>query len=638
MMISKRLHKKLARKARRKELKRAHQARLDEITLHYAKQIRAQLQVTTSAVPDNALYRNLTRMSEIELFGNIANADLLESSVLFDRGGPGNSWTTTDNETTTDINTDDYNDSPQSRCCRIIDRFVHRPHQYNIKYACQELSLIYQLYRLAYNPSHDVDLLDDDDNNNNNHSNSYYCCDAVIDIGGGNANLSCLISLILNVPVICVDYDPRHESLMAEQRIPQAINNTAKGRSNIGVTRVECMIQNYTLPSTYRHVLVLGKHCCGTGTDAGIEFVNTYSSQIRGVVFATCCCCKIAHGLGVRSIENVIPTKKDNNSNSDRACDNHNDDDNDDDDDDDIHEKEEEEEELNGVPVEAGLGNSSIQYFDSLYFSSTTTTLMCQPTGMEDTTIDNKMDCSVATTSMTAISTATNTGVHENERLLPPPQEHGDDNNVSKNNNSNCNTTTKYNLDNYTGLSGASARRLANAANNDNNDNNNDNKLKHESEIELYRRVLPEVARATTWRSQSHNVQDRKYKYDAVSSFHELIEQAEYFESWIQGFRKRRLVQLFGWVEEVLYCSDEAQHSQQNRCLVSGRRRRQQLLQNGGDAVGGATTTATTTTTTTTTAFLNLLEERFVQLKDILPIDLRPYGVVSRKYEYYPVA
>jgi hypothetical protein len=567
-------------------------------------------------------------MSEIELFSNIANADL-ESSVLFDCGGPGNSWTTTDNETTTD-NTDDYNDSPQSRCCRIIDRFVHRPHQYNEKYACQELSLIYQLYRIIAYPNHDVGH--DDSNDDDNDSNSYYSCDAVIDIGGGNANLSCLISLILNVPVICVDFDPRHESLMAEKRIPHTINNTAKGRSNIGVTRVECMIQNYTLPSTYKHVLVLGKHCCGTGTDAGIEFVNTYSSQIRGVVFATCCCCKIAHGLGVRSIENVITTKKDNNSNIDRACDNHNDDDNDDDDD--IHEKEEEEVELNGVPVEAGLGNSSIQYFDSLYFPSTTTTMMCQTTGMEDTTND-KMDCSVATTSMTAISTATNTGVHENEGLLPP-QEHedDDDNNVSNNNNSNCNTTTKYNLDNYTGLSGASARRLANAANNDNDNNNNDNKLKHESEIELYRRVLPEVARATSWRNQLHNVQDRKYKYDAVSCFHELIEQAEYFESWIQGFRRRQLVQLFGWVKEVLYCSDDARHSQQNRCLVSGRRRRQQLRQNGGDAAGGATTTATTTTT----AFLNLLEERFVQLKDILPIDLRPYGVVSRKYEYYPVA
>ena len=634
-MISKRLHKKLAKKAQRKELKCVHQAKLHEIMLHYAKQIRAQLQVTTSAVPDNALYRNLTRMSENELFSNIANADL-EMSVLFDCGGSGNSWTINiESRDTEEKEEEEDTTSPQSRCCRIIDRFVHRPHPYNIKYACQELSLIYQLYRLAYNPSHDVDLLDDDDNNNNNHSNSYYSCDAVIDIGGGNANLSCLISLILNVPVICVDYDPRHESLMAEKRIPQTINNNntaiIKGGSKISVTRVECMIQNYTLPSTYRHVVVLGKHCCGTGTDAGIEFVNTYSSQIRGVVFATCCCCKIAHGLGVRSIENVITTKKDNNSNSDRACDNHNDDNKDDDDD--IHEKEEEEEELNGVPVEAGLGNSSIQYFDSLYFSSTTTTMMCQTTGMEDTTND-KMDCSVTTTSMTA---NTDSVVHENERLLPP-QEHDDDdddNNVSNNNNSNCNTTTKYNLDNYTGLSGASARRLANAAN---NNNNNDNKLNNESEIELYRRVLPEVARATSWRNQLHNVQDRKYKYDAVSCFHELIEQAEYFESWIQGFRRRRLVQLFGWVEEILYCSDDARHSQQNRCLVSGRRQ-QQLRQNGGDTVGGATTTATTTTTTTTTtAFFNLLEERFVQLKDILPIDLRPYGVVSRKYEYYPVA
>ena len=53
------MHKKLAKTAQRKELKLAHQARLHEIMLHYAKQIRAQLQVTTSAVPDNALYRNL---------------------------------------------------------------------------------------------------------------------------------------------------------------------------------------------------------------------------------------------------------------------------------------------------------------------------------------------------------------------------------------------------------------------------------------------------------------------------------------------------------------------------------------------------------------------------------------------------
>jgi hypothetical protein len=32
------------------------------------------------------------------------------------------------------------------------------------------------------------------------------------------------------------------------------------------------------------------------------------------------------------------------------------------------------------------------------------------------------------------------------------------------------------------------------------------------------------------------------------------------------------------------------------------------------------------------------VNKQFVQLKDILPIDLRPYGVISRKYEYYPIA
>jgi hypothetical protein len=32
------------------------------------------------------------------------------------------------------------------------------------------------------------------------------------------------------------------------------------------------------------------------------------------------------------------------------------------------------------------------------------------------------------------------------------------------------------------------------------------------------------------------------------------------------------------------------------------------------------------------------VNKQFVQLKDILPIDLRPYGVVIRKYEYYPIA
>ena len=50
-----------------------------------------------------------------------------------------------------------------------------------------------------------------------------------------------------------------------------------------------------------------------------------------------------------------------------------------------------------------------------------------------------------------------------------------------------------------------------------------------------------------------------------------MLEEAEYFESWIQGFRRRRLAELFGHEEELLFCADDV-HSQQNRCLVSGER------------------------------------------------------------------
>ena len=63
-----------------------------------------------------------------------------------------------------------------------------------------------------------------------------------------------------------------------------------------------------------------------------------------------------------------------------------------------------------------------------------------------------------------------------------------------------------------------------------------------------------------------------------TNAYSELLEEAEFFESWIQGFRRRswapggrmRLHELFGNEHEVLYCADDV-HSQQNRCLLSGR-------------------------------------------------------------------
>ena len=94
------------------------------------------------------------------------------------------------------------------------------------------------------------------------------------------------------------------------------------------------------------------------------------------------------------------------------------------------------------------------------------------------------------------------------------------------------------------------------------------------------------------------------------------VRQAEYFESWIQGFRRRKLRGLFGHEEEVLYCNDSA-HSQQNRCLVSGRRLMPAADSGGAQAHG---------------AFFALLEAQFAKYAATLPIDLRARGLVSSRY------
>ena len=52
----------------------------------------------------------------------------------------------------------------------MVDGFLWRPHKYNEKYATQELSLLYQIYRLG--------------------GSAGGSCDVVVDIGAGKANLS----------------------------------------------------------------------------------------------------------------------------------------------------------------------------------------------------------------------------------------------------------------------------------------------------------------------------------------------------------------------------------------------------------------------------------------------------------------
>lgn len=66
---------------------------------------------------------------------------------------------------------------------------------------------------------------------------------------------------------------------------------------------------------------------------------------------------------------------------------------------------------------------------------------------------------------------------------------------------------------------------------------------------------------------------------------------------------------------QVLYCSDDA-HSQQNRCLISGR---DLLNATDGDSH---------------TAFLRLLERQRLKYASVLPLDLRVRGLVSTRFDY----
>ena len=516
-LFSKNHRKKLEKKRASKHLKSVHIARLHEIMLSDALRIRDRLQRSSSAVPDDALYSRLPRMSEIELF-----ADIDESSRP---GSPGVLFRVPANSSRSDGEGghDDDRSSPHARCCRIVDRFLRRSHRYNSKYASQELSLLYQLFRLAGGHPHG--------------------CDLVVDIGGGNANLSCLISAVLDVPVVCVDFDSKHEEVMGERRLPDCM------RRRNAVARVECMIQDYDLPPGYERVLVLGKHCCGPGTDAGIDFVRKHIDRVRGAVFATCCCCKIACGLGVRPIENI------------RGI---------------------------GGGDDAALGDGA-RFFGSLYFSATRIPRQSKVADDEE-----KIQQSGS--------------LDGNEEPSDRDGVHGLDGCV------------RVDLDRYNGLTGASAKRLAAAAADGD---------PGESESDLFRRVLPEVARSTSWRNQVRNARDMHY-YDSIPVFPRMIEMAEYFESWVQGFRRRRLSELFGWVQEVLYCSDDS-HSKQNRCLVSGR-----LLGGGGPSSASGGDSGARDGVTGHAAFFELLDKRFQLLGDVLPIDFRPRGLVSRKYEFYP--
>ena len=242
---SKRSRKKLEKQASKKQGKLQHRTRMHGSMLENARRLRDAFQSGSFAIEDDVLYPRLPRAGEDEMFANIEEAAILRSNLFC---GPGNSWRSGMAEGAD--NAAEQDDSPRARSSRIVDRYLWRPHKYNEKYACQELSLLYQLFRLGGDE-----------------------CDLVLDVGGGNANLSCLIAVVLDVPVICVEMESPREELRGEAWLPPEFKR--KG----AVTRVEALVQDYVLPEGFRNVLVLGKHLCGPGTDAAIEFAR--KNQVR---------------------------------------------------------------------------------------------------------------------------------------------------------------------------------------------------------------------------------------------------------------------------------------------------------------------------------------------------------------------
>ena len=151
---------------------------------------RLQQQDATTAVPSSALYPQIPRASASELFDGLGDA-AIQRSVLF-RQTPADPAGVESGSDTAPVppgtagadSTPGTGDSATARACEVISQFMWRAPKYNEKYASQELSLLYQIHRLGGGG-----------------------CDLVIDIGAGNANLSCLIALVFDVPVICVEME-----------------------------------------------------------------------------------------------------------------------------------------------------------------------------------------------------------------------------------------------------------------------------------------------------------------------------------------------------------------------------------------------------------------------------------------------
>jgi len=95
-------------------------------------------------------------------------------------------------------------ESANSSAQSILSRVFERADKYNAKYAPQEISLVFQLYRVwkqAGRPTQAV----------------------VLDVGGGNGNLASLVLLLLQLPVVVCEKESPPISMRAEEKLPPSL-------------------------------------------------------------------------------------------------------------------------------------------------------------------------------------------------------------------------------------------------------------------------------------------------------------------------------------------------------------------------------------------------------------------------------
>jgi len=145
---------------------------------------------------------------------------------------------------------------------------------------------------------------------------------------------------------------------------------------------------------------------------------------------------------------------------------------------------------------------------------------------------------------------------------------------------------------------------------------NNNNSLPSEDDI-------TKAGKFTTWRNTS--------KSSTSMITEDMLLYSEYYESFFQCFRKKKLRKIFGkdaFINEVLYC-DQGPHSQQNRCITAFKKNKEENTDLLVEKVGNTDTHA-------------LVDSLVARIKSVaalygpklLPIDLRPRGLVSTRYNF----